>query len=251
MAVFCSDNFGDDLAGGMGCLRDMPYFHSAHGDSFARTASSLLSSTCKLTEVTAQDWKNDLSTREARWLAGQYKFEEIDLKLERTIILQPNGSQKFPDALIIDKGSAAGFEFKSNRSDNILWNCGLPRKNSVYVFNGGLGKEYCGTTSFLGQDAIEDEEARILRLIDQETKEFARKRHEFYGLTRWEQQPRPANKTNEKYLTHPARRQREENCDAFLRNLFNPKSLTMKDLASRYAPESALSGERGLSRCPS
>ncbi len=53
-------------------------------------------------------------------------------------IIQPNGSQKYPDLqliCVIDKTShILNMELKSGKDWKIMWNDGYPRKNTIYIF---------------------------------------------------------------------------------------------------------------------
>jgi len=80
--------------------------------------------------------------------------------LNLLIIDKPNGSQKWPDLLIVYDGIGLPLEVKSAKEDKITWNSGIPRSGGVYIFNCyGRSK----TTCFLGEHAINDEELLLLK----------------------------------------------------------------------------------------
>ncbi len=80
-------------------------------------------------------------------------------QLDLMIIDKPNGSQKWPDLLVVFKGIGLPIEIKSAKTDIILWNSGIPRSDSLYIYN-CYGKSK--TTCFLGQHAITDDELGFL-----------------------------------------------------------------------------------------
>lgn len=82
-------------------------------------------------------------------------------QLDLMIVDKPNGSQKWPDLLAVFKGVGLPIEIKSAKMDVILWNSGMPRADSLYIYN-CYGKSK--TTCFLGQHAINDDELQFLLL---------------------------------------------------------------------------------------
>ncbi|MCW5156303.1 hypothetical protein [Burkholderia cenocepacia] len=79
--------------------------------------------------------------------------------LNLLIVDKPNGSQQWPDLLVVFNKVGFPIEVKSNRNDLILWNSGLPRDNGLYIFN-CYGKSK--TTCFLGQHAIKSNTRKSL-----------------------------------------------------------------------------------------
>jgi len=90
-------------------------------------------------------------------------------ELNLMIVDKPNGSQKWPDLLVINNGIGLPIEVKSSKNDKIVWNCSLPKPNSLYIFN-CYGKSK--TTCFLGQHAISKNEVDFLKEITEETIKF-------------------------------------------------------------------------------
>jgi hypothetical protein len=71
-------------------------------------------------------------------------------------ILQPAGSQGFPDILILDfNNQFISIECKSAKGCCPMWNDSLPHPNSIYVLASGNLNE---TTIFMGRDVISEEE---------------------------------------------------------------------------------------------
>lgn len=137
-----------------------------------------------------------------------------------TFILQPAGSQGFPDILVKDFGDRfVAIECKSGQSGLCpMWNDNLPKPDAIYVLSSGRLDE---TTVFMGQDvmtkdllasqqAMIKEMSKIVdkyRLINKELDQFSRG---------WDTKFRPQNfqgggniKTN--YFTHSDRKMCEEN----------------------------------------
>lgn len=91
-----------------------------------------------------------------------------------SIIVQPAGSQGFPDILIRDFDDRfIGFECKSTKNGTCpMWNDSLPRPNAVYIFNSG---RYNTTTVFMGRDVITQAEQDLLDKKEREYKKIDEK----------------------------------------------------------------------------
>lgn len=81
-------------------------------------------------------------------------------KIKRFFIFQPNGSQDFPDFLLILDNSIIPLEIKfsknrTKRNDlnsfKPMWNSNIPKQNAIYIY--GVANE--DTTYFLGSDILE------------------------------------------------------------------------------------------------
>lgn len=77
-----------------------------------------------------------------------------------TYIVQPSGSQGFPDVLVLDHNNRfIAVECKSSKTGFCpMWNDSLPNPNSIYVLSSGKLNE---TTVFLGKDVITDAEVQM------------------------------------------------------------------------------------------
>jgi hypothetical protein len=77
-----------------------------------------------------------------------------------TYILQPSGSQGFPDVLVLDHNNRfVAIECKSSKAGFCpMWNDSLPNPNSIYVLSSGKLDE---TTVFMGKDVITDVEVQM------------------------------------------------------------------------------------------
>jgi hypothetical protein len=73
-----------------------------------------------------------------------------------TYILQPAGSQGFPDILVKDfSGAYVALECKSGKDGQCpMWNDNVPKPNTIYILSSGA---YNATTVFLGKDVITQE----------------------------------------------------------------------------------------------
>jgi len=105
-----------------------------------------------------------------RTLKYQFDFTDISpiidngQQLDLLIVNKPNGDQRWPDLLIIYNGIGLPIEVKSCKTDKVVWNGGLPRFDSMYIFN-CYGKSK--TTCFLGQHVMSKE--RHNKLIEKAT----------------------------------------------------------------------------------
>ncbi|CAK1331476.1 MULTISPECIES: hypothetical protein [Burkholderia] len=133
-------------------------------------------------------------------LTTSYQFDFTHLptivdngkRLNLMIVDKPNGSQKWPDLLVIYNGIGFPIEVKSSKKDGIVWNSGIPRSGSLYVFNCyGLSK----TTCFLGQHAITEEELDFLNIKSKLGAEL----NEKFG-SRWSFYVRDMYNSNQSYF---------------------------------------------------
>jgi hypothetical protein len=137
-----------------------------------------------------------------------------------TYILQPAGSQGFPDVLVKDFNDRfVAIECKSGQNGlNPMWNDNLPKPDTVYILSSGKAN---ATTVFLGKDVMPEEMLMSQQLMIKELNDIVAR----YKLTNstldkynrgWNIKFRPQNfqggggkKTN--YFTHQDRQQCEKN----------------------------------------
>lgn len=82
---------------------------------------------------------------------------------------QPNGPQRSPDFRVkMTKKKFLDIELKSSKEYSPLFNGGLPKKNTVYIF---CSKKYDETTIFFGRDIISDRKRRRYDLLIAELRE--------------------------------------------------------------------------------
>ena len=137
-----------------------------------------------------------------------------------TFIVQPAGTQGFPDILVKDfTDRFVAVECKSGKSGLCpMWNDNLPMPDSVYVLASGIMNQ---TTVFLGRDVISPEEQQLMdeqqAAIAEVVKLFNAKMSAIDKFNRgWLQKSRKQHfqggggaKTN--YFTHDSRAQCEQN----------------------------------------
>lgn len=139
-------------------------------------------------------------------------------------ILQPAGSQGFPDILVLDFNDRfVAVECKSGQNGLCpMWNDSLPNPDTIYVLSSGKVNQ---TTLFLGKDVITDAEIQTQIAFWKEQKLLEAK---YRAIIKpldtfnrgWDIKGRPQNfqgggadKTN--YFTHKSRKQCEANALGF------------------------------------
>lgn len=91
------------------------------------------------------------------------------------IIEQPNGSQKWPDFLVLKKNTCLCFEIKTGKNGRIVWNSGFPKNNCIYIYKDMNDNR---VYYFLGKDRLVGIEETVNSLKDEfevEFKELANK----------------------------------------------------------------------------
>ena len=105
-------------------------------------------------------WTNSFDDRIQEPLADQP---------EGSFVLQPGGTQSFPDILIRDYGGRfVALECKSTQGTCPMWNDSVPKAGAVYVLSSARADR---TTLFMGEQVITAEE---LTVIEQYKREFDR-----------------------------------------------------------------------------
>jgi hypothetical protein len=128
-------------------------------------------------------------------------------------IVQPSGSQGFPDILVLDFNDLFfSIECKSSKTTCPMWNDSLPHPNSIYVLACGNLNQ---TTLFMGRDVITEEQLVCRDNFMLEVKELIAKYKEImapldFHKRGWYLKARPQNfqegggdMTN--YFIHPKR----------------------------------------------
>lgn len=176
---------------------------SSRGNDFDATVRNYLLEEVGLTEVnliTPAKWKENIFT-EYRKLSLSKKFDFTKLaqinyngvELNLMVIDKPNGSQNWPDLLIVYNQVGLPLEVKSSDKDKIVWNSGYPRLESLYIFN-CYGKTR--TTFFLGEHAINEEELSELRTYSNN----ARANNKDCSGKRWSYYVRNMFNSNQTYM---------------------------------------------------
>jgi hypothetical protein len=143
----------------------MPYFKNEHARSGGANygheeAVSLRVKDAGFTEVDKINYPKLTKSLLKKWARTG---DDTDLR-EATkglpvgsYILQPAGSQGFPDILILDFNNIfVSLECKSGKTGlSPMWNDSLPNPNTIYILSSGIRNE---TTIFMGRDVITEEE---------------------------------------------------------------------------------------------
>lgn len=157
---------------------------SSKGNAFDETVRSLLLKELNgATFVDDKRWGSKSAGsifKDYRKRSGTKIFDFTDLPplvdngvpLDLLIVDKPNGSQNWPDLLVIYNQIGLPIEVKSTETDCIVWNSGFPRSDGVYIFN-CYGKST--TTCFLGQHAIDEDELTQLLVSSQSASQHNKK----------------------------------------------------------------------------
>lgn len=94
---------------------------------------------------------------------------EHDLNMDQIYLIdKPNGSQRWPDLLLVVNGVGLPIEIKTSQDDRILWNSTLPQEGSLYIYN--CPSKGMKTTFFLGQHILSAETAKHMHIQWEATK---------------------------------------------------------------------------------
>ena len=141
-----------------------------------------------------------------------------------TFILQPAGSQGFPDVLIKDWGDRfVAVECKSGKDGRSpMWNDNLPKPDTIYVLSSGVMD---ATTIFLGRDVITtamvDSQRAMLAEMDKVVNKYRKLNLQLDVFGRgWDTKYRPQNfqgggKSKTNYFEHEMRKTCEKNALEF------------------------------------
>ncbi len=135
------------------------------------------------------------------------------------LIRQPNNTQQWPDILIVYKRRGLGIEVKSSKHDQIVWNSGLPRKNSIYIYNGEVTahNNVPNTTYFLGQHIITLKELELLHKAGEANHKVSKIYNDMLSTSKWSLYARPMFSYSGRFLVTDDRKRREADVIAFLK----------------------------------
>lgn len=182
---------------------------SSKGNVFDETVRSLLLKELNgATLIDDKRWGSKAAGsifKDYRKRSGTKNFDFSDLPplvdngvpLELVIVDKPNGSQNWPDLLVIYNQIGLPIEVKSTETDSIVWNSGFPRFDGVYIFN-CYGKST--TTCFLGQHAITQGELAELLTSSQSASQHNKK---CYG-SRWSYYVRDMYNSSQSFIESKA-----------------------------------------------
>lgn len=163
------------------------------------------------------------------WWESDFTFtKELNEVLQKlpngSYILQPGGTQSFPDILVRDfNGRFVALECKSGKGTHPMWNDSTPKPGAAYIMSSGKLDQ---TTMFMGEDVITPEQQAIINdglkklqqlaeSISQQVKELDKHNRGFILSSRKQFfQQGGMEKTN--YFTHNSRSQCEQNVLEFL-----------------------------------
>lgn len=119
--------------------------------------------------VSYEDWQTkEYKSMRAKVHKGNFKFEETN---ELLVVEEPNGTQSWPDVLLIFNGIGLPIESKSSKDNNILWNSSLPKIGGLYFYNNYKVQK---TTCFFGQHVIDYSQIDSLQKNSSLIKEFTK-----------------------------------------------------------------------------
>jgi hypothetical protein len=158
-----------------------------------------------------------------KWAEGRDEgklSEELADMPEGSYILQPAGTQGFPDVLVKDYGGRlVAVEAKSGKDGTTpMWNDNVPKPDAIYALSSGKRDE---TTIFMGRDVINQATYDIMAQQEAEIAKVVKKYHakltEADEFSRgWIQKSRrqhfqEGGMTKTNYFTHPDRAKCEKN----------------------------------------
>lgn len=171
-----------------------------NGDAFDKEVYDMLAKKLGITKVSHTFWSMSTLTNQHYKRSLSYNFDFSDLNTilggKTFIVDKPNGQQKWPDMMIVHKGVGFPIEIKSCKSDKIVWNSGLPRPDSLYIFKLAGTRDY---TFFLGQNAITEKEYNAITGIGKHLSGFNTNIEE----GRWNFYVRNMHSSNQRFITIP------------------------------------------------
>jgi hypothetical protein len=218
-----SASIGSRLEAAFQRLSRISRFSGAKGDSVDRVFFNEIAKTALLEVVTSEMWSESAPYEAVRPLIRKEEFFPLPMVFDKPMLVdKPNGTQDWPDALVLFRRRALPIEFKSAKNDSIVWNSGLPQPGGIYVFNGSTNRPNCPeTTYFLGEAIISSEEREILI----KAREANAKQTEDYNQklsllkSAWSLYPRPMHNYKKHFLGHEESLSRERAVIEFVRNL--------------------------------
>ena len=133
-------------------------------------------------EPKPEGWKD---IRETLLLKHMVKLRDNQYGHEREFMVQPNGSQNYPDFLVFEDQKLVCIEvkFNVNKTGKPVWNSGLPRPNGIYVLGSYPRKD---VTFFVGIDVVSMQDTKELHdFFDGELSEYK----ERFNASNWKNQP--------------------------------------------------------------
>jgi hypothetical protein len=210
----------------------MPYFQNENARSGGakyghEEAVAIKIRAAGFTEIPRETYPKLSKSMLKKWAetSDDTKLREVTKGMpDGTFILQPAGSQGFPDVLVKDWGDRfVAVECKSGQDGRSpMWNDNLPKPNTIYVLSSGHVNE---TTIFMGRDVItqqllENQQA-MMDELDQVVDKYRKINSKVDAFGRgWDIKYRPQNfqgggQTKSNYFTHKSRKTCEDNALEF------------------------------------
>lgn len=208
-------------------ILEMPYFKNEHARSGGANygheeAVAEKIKTAGFTKIDRSEYPKLTKTLLKKWAVTG---NDTDLRKATqglpvgSYILQPAGTQGFPDVLIKDFNNRfVAIECKSGQTGLCpMWNDNLPKMDTIYVLSSGITNQ---TTIFLGKDVITEEilnsQVEMVKELTAIVNKYRKLNQSLDHFSRgWDIKFRPQNfqnggaeKTN--YFTHSNR----QNCEA-------------------------------------
>ena len=199
----------------------VPYLAGVRGDSADNTIRARLEHKLgrAIKSVPKVRWSEDAEYADARAAVAEKRFEFSSTFDTPFIVDKPNGSQRWPDLLLVYLNRGLPLEVKSSTNGQVAWNSGGGNRIApagIYIYNGrkptgragdGVGE----TTFFLGEHAISAEESRILELADNANRDVAKHFNSLLEDKRslWSLYARPMFTCRDNVLTNTGRAARE------------------------------------------
>lgn len=178
-------------------------------------------------EVTSADYA--LQRRHLKeWWENNFD-SSLDQMLEGmpagSFILQPGGTQSFPDILVKDFNSRiVALECKSSKGTHPMWNDSTPKPGAVYIMSSA---RVDSTTVFMGEDVVSKQSLELFEQAVKEMNAVAKKFNQLaaekdifesgFIVTCRKQFFQQGGQLKTNYFAHKNRKQRENNVLEFLK----------------------------------
>ena len=125
----------------------------------------------KLTKTNLKKWAETGNDKEIR-KATTGLFPQLDMP-NGSFIVQPAGSQGFPDILVKDYcGRFVAVECKSGKNGECpMWNDNTPKPSTIYVLSSG---KQDATTIFMGRDVITPRQQQLMDDLEKKLTEIVK-----------------------------------------------------------------------------
>ena len=213
-------------------ILSMPYFKNEHAQSGGATFGHEEAVAERVKKAGFTEVKKSTYPKLTKGLLKKWAETGDKTELEKVLaflpngsyILQPAGTQGFPDVLVKDfSGVYVALECKSGQNGLCpMWNDNVPKQDAIYILSSGIAN---ATTLFLGKDVISQSTYDLMAQQEAEIAAIVKK----YNLLMdkadqfkrgWIQKSRKQHfqgggKAKTNYFTHPDRNKCEKNALEF------------------------------------